>query len=84
MVPAVRFVVYRLRFGELAVLVALLQVNDVVIRSPVVTSKNGSNAGASSVCTPRGAGAEGYVRSISLVAAKAVAAVAAEEVNILS
>ena len=30
-----------LRFGELAVLVALLQVIDVVIRSPVVTSRMG-------------------------------------------
>ena len=65
MVPAVRFVVYRLRFGELAVLVALLQVIDVVIRSPVDDLQNGANAGASSVCTPLGAGAEGYVRSIS-------------------
>ena len=65
MVPAVRFVVYRLRFGELAVLVALLQVIDVVIRSPVDDLLNGANAGASSVCTPPGAGAEGYVRSIS-------------------
>ena len=70
--------------GELAVLLALVQVIDVVIRSPVDDLQNGANAGASSVCTPPGAGAEGYVRSISLVAAKAVAAVAAEEVNILS
>ena len=70
--------------GSLRGLLALVQVIDVVIRSPVDDLLNGANAGASSVCTPPGAGAEGYVRSISLVAAKAVAAVAAEEVNILS
>ena len=46
-------------------LLALLQVIDVVIRSPVDDLQNGANAGASSVCTPPGAGAEGYVRSIS-------------------
>ena len=46
-------------------LLALVQVIDVVIRSPVDDLLNGANAGASSVCTPLGAGAEGYVRSIS-------------------
>ena len=43
----------------------LLEVIDVVIRSPVDDLLNGANAGASSVCTPPGAGAEGYVRRVS-------------------
>ena len=51
--------------GSLRGLLALVQVIDVVIRSPVDDLLNGANAGASSVCTPPGAGAEGYVRSIS-------------------
>ena len=50
--------------GELAVLLALLEVIDVEPRTPV-TLQNGANAGASSVVARSGARAGGYVRSIS-------------------
>ena len=56
-----------------AILLALVQVIDV-----------GDAFSCRSTSMPRAPEAWGYVRSISLVAAKAVAAVAAEEVNILS
>ena len=52
---------YCLLDGELAVLLALLEVIDVEPRTPV-TLQNGANAGASSVVARSGARAGGYVR----------------------